>query len=188
MLGNWFTAMTRLADQGFKVQPLMLSNGRVYLQIDIDPAAQPESGAASEFGPRRRLLWLPVASALMLCAILTTLQAVQNSQQIASGRRGLPHHSVLPSAASPPVASPSLTTEISCSPSVGQLLTDFLDGHPAIRVSSDITLGQLRAVQLAGECAQTRLSVQMYLTSTAKGWQIEKVSQPFDRVTSTSAN
>jgi hypothetical protein len=176
---NWFAAMVRLNRLGFKAQPLMLSNGRVYLRVENQDALAVLGESPRPVSGSRRT-WLIAGLALCLVAALV-------SSSLLLEQKGPPSRPKETATSAPKVISPS-PAQVKCQPVLGQLLTGFLDAHPSIRVDRDIVLGQLRSVKVSGECAGAELQADLYLSSGPDGWLIEKVTQPFDRVTSSNAN
>ncbi len=159
----------------------MLSNGRVYLQVENQDALAVLGESPRPVSGSRRTWLIGGFGVVMVAAQIAGLVLAPHRSP-----PSLPKQSTI-ATTTPKLISPA-APKMQCQPVAGRLLTDFLDAHPSIRVDRDIVLGQLRSVKVSGECAGAELEAELYLSAGPDGWLIEKVTQPFDRVTSSNAN
>ena len=168
IFGNWVSKLISLREQGFEVQPILLSNGKVYLSGQVD---QPQRF-------NHRLL-----SRMFIPAVLILAMPLIAASQLSPHAKGTALKSVAtlnPVATSKPKPS---TVADACLPNVGRAFSDYLNSAKGIAVLSDVNLGALRGVSVRITCGSLSQSFALQLRFTADQWVIEKVTRSIERVT-----
>ena len=168
IFGNWVSKLLILREQGFEVQPILLSNGKVYLSGKV--------GQPHRFN--RRLL-----SRMLIPAALIIAMPLIAASQFAPHAKGTSVRSVAthnPIATAKPVPS---TKAHNCLPNVGQAISDYLNSAKGIAVLTDVNLGALRGLSVRTTCDSLSQRFTLQLRFTADQWVIEKVTRSIERVT-----